>query len=164
MRKLLLGTILSLTTKSALAVCPICTVAVASGLCIFEKLGIDNSIGGVWIGGLTVSLILWTASWLKKRGINSPLAWAINIIVYYAFALGVYLMPGFEFGQSTLCGLDKLLFGIILGSLGLLAGNYWYTKIKERNGGHALFPFQKVVMPVGFLLAISLVLALVVYL
>ena len=45
-----------LFAKKALAVCPICTVAVATGIGFSRWLGIDDTITGLWIGGLTVSL------------------------------------------------------------------------------------------------------------
>ena len=49
------------------AVCPICTVAVAGGLGVSRYFGIDDSLLGVWAGGLVVSVSLWTADWLSKR-------------------------------------------------------------------------------------------------
>ena len=45
-----------LFAKKALAVCPICTVAAATGIGFSRWLGIDDTITGLWIGGLTVSL------------------------------------------------------------------------------------------------------------
>ncbi|MCX6758247.1 MAG: hypothetical protein NTX14_00895, partial [Candidatus Nealsonbacteria bacterium] len=53
-----------LTARPALAVCPICTVAVGAGLGLSRWFGIDDSISGLWIGGLIVSFILWTIDWL----------------------------------------------------------------------------------------------------
>jgi hypothetical protein len=46
------------------------------------------------------------------------------------------------------CTTDKLFLGIVVGSAGFWMGASWYYYLKEKNGGHALFPFQKVVFPV----------------
>ena len=59
-----------LFAKKALAVCPICTVAAATGIGFSRWLGIDDTITGLWIGGLTVSLITWTIDWLGKKNIR----------------------------------------------------------------------------------------------
>lgn len=39
------------------AFCPVCTIAVGAGVGIAEKFGVDDTIIGLWVGGLTVSLI-----------------------------------------------------------------------------------------------------------
>jgi len=54
------------------AVCPICTVAVGAGLGISRWLGIDDSVTGLWIGGLILSSGLWLADWIGKKGWRVP--------------------------------------------------------------------------------------------
>ena len=49
------------------AVCPVCTIAVGASLGLSRWLGVDDTISGLWIGGLIVSTTLWTYSWMKKR-------------------------------------------------------------------------------------------------
>jgi len=56
----------------ARAVCPICTVAVGAGLGISRWIGIDDSVTGVWVGGLILSSGLWMADWVKKKGWKIP--------------------------------------------------------------------------------------------
>ena len=53
--------------------------------------------------------------------------------------------------------LDKLLLGTIVGSFGFWAGAEWYYYLKEKNHGHAYFPFQKVVMPISPLIILSII-------
>jgi len=43
----------------ALAVCPVCSIAVAGGVGLSRWLGIDDTISGIWIGGLIISLAIW---------------------------------------------------------------------------------------------------------
>ncbi|MBO7509315.1 MAG: hypothetical protein J6T57_03515 [Alphaproteobacteria bacterium] len=147
-----------LATTVAMAVCPVCTVAVGAGLEGARLLGVDDVITGVWAGGLTLSLFLWTASWLKRHGVNNVF-WGIIVpfVVYYALLGMVYLMPDIHFGANTLWGVDKFLLGTIVGTICFWIGARWYLGIKERNGGHARFPFQKVVMPISLLLVATVV-------
>ncbi len=142
-----------LAFPAALAVCPVCTVAVGAGLEGARLLGVDDVITGIWAGGLTLSLFFWTAGWLKKRGVTSVL-WQIVVpfVVCYGLLAAVYLMPGVTFGTQTLWGIDKFLLGIIVGTVAFYLGARWYIKIKRNNGGHARFPFQKVVVPLSFLI------------
>ena len=51
----------------ALAMCPLCTVAVTAGLGLSRFLGIDDAISGLWIGGIIVSTSYWFSEWLKKK-------------------------------------------------------------------------------------------------
>lgn len=152
----LMGTLALLSAASA--VCPVCTVAVGAGLEGARLLGVDDVITGIWAGGLTLSLFLWTASWLKKRGVQSVF-WQLFVpfVVYYALLGMVYLMPDVQFGAHTLWGIDKFLLGIIVGTVCFWGGARWYAVIKRNNGGHAQFAFQKVVVPISLLLVATLV-------
>ena len=142
----------------ASAVCPVCTVAVGAGLEGARLLGVDDVITGIWAGGLTLSLFLWTAGWLKKRGVTGAF-WGIFVpfVCYYALLAMVYLLPDVHFGAHTLWGIDKFLLGVVVGTICFWAGARWYVSIKRRNGGHAQFAFQKVVVPISFLLVATLV-------
>jgi len=54
-------------------------------------------------------------------------------------------------------GIDKLLLGIITGSIAFYFGAVWYYYLKQKNNGHAYFPFQKVVVPVSPLIILSII-------
>ncbi len=146
--------------KQALAVCPICTIAVTAGVGLSRWLGIDDSITGLWIGGLTVSMITWTMSWYEKKNIKFKGKGILTIFGYYLlivvplFFIG---MIGNPLNMICACGADKLLIGIVIGSLGFWAGVEWYFHLKTKNNGHAYFPFQKVVMPVSPLIILSII-------
>ncbi len=147
-----------LAMPAAWAVCPVCTVAVGAGLEGARLLGVDDVITGIWAGGLTLSLFFWTVGWLKKRGVtNVWLLIVLPLVVYYGLLGAVYLMPGVTFGAQTLWGIDKFMLGVIVGTLAFYLGARWYVKIKRDNGGHAKFAFQKVVVPLSFLLVATAV-------
>ncbi len=149
-----------IVAKKALAVCPICTVAVGAGIGLSRWLGIDDSITGLWIGGLIVSMIAWTISWLTKKKINFRGRNAIVVIGYYLLIIApLYFMKfiGNPLDSLCGCGIDKLLLGVIVGSSAFFFGTSWYYFLKEKNDGHAYFPFQKVVMPISPLIILSIV-------
>ncbi|MFA5744695.1 MAG: hypothetical protein WC887_00545 [Candidatus Paceibacterota bacterium] len=149
-----------LFAKHALAVCPICTVAVGAGVGLSRWLGIDDSITGLWIGGLTVSMITWTESWLDKKNIHCKGRVWVTIIGYYLLiVIPLYFMGMIANPANAVYStwLDPLLIGIIVGSVSFWFGASWHFFLKEKNGGHAYFPFQKVAMPVGPLVFLSIV-------
>jgi len=156
----ILGLILAFSGK-ALAVCPICTVAVGAGVGLSRWLGIDDSITGLWIGGLIVSMITWTISWLDKKNIRFRGRIIAVVFAYYLLiVVPLYFMGIMGNPINTLCAcgvVDKLLLGIIVGSFGFWCGASWYYYLKEKNQGRAYFPFQKVVMPVSPLIILSII-------
>jgi hypothetical protein len=149
-----------LFAKKALAVCPICTIAVGTGVGLSRWLGIDDAITGLWIGGLVVSMITWTESWLDKKNIRFKGRIFVNVLGYYLliviplFYSGIIMNP---LHALCACGLDKLLLGIIVGSFGFWCGASWYYYLKEKNQDRAYFPFQKVVMPIAPLILLSII-------
>ena len=150
-----------LWTSSAMAICPICTVAVGAGVGFSRWLGVDDTITGLWIGGLTVSMIMWTIDWLGKKNVLFKEGKILTVLAYYA----IIIIPLYWTGImghpfNKIWGIDKLLVGIILGSITFFLFGIWYYHIKAKNGGHAYFPFQKVVMPVAPLIVLSFILYL----
>ncbi|MDD5290436.1 MAG: hypothetical protein PHT40_04590 [Patescibacteria group bacterium] len=148
---------------AAQAFCPVCTIAVGAGVGLSRYLGIDDLIIGLWIGALCVSLIGWTINWLKGRNKNFKGSILLAAIFWY----GLIIVPLFFTGimghaLNKLWGIDKLLLGIAFGTVVFYLANMWYQGIKRKNGGHAKFPLQKVVWPVGALLLASLVLYFVI--
>jgi len=142
----------------AYAICPVCTVAVGAGLGLSRWLGIDDSITGLWVGGLVVSAIMWTISWFEKKNIRFPgIKIATPLGYYLLIVVPLYFMDIAGHPLNTLWGVDKLLFGIIFGSFAFYLGGAWYYYLKRKNNGRAYFPFQKVAMPVSPLIILSII-------
>jgi len=152
-----------LFAKKALAVCPLCTIAVGAGVGLSRWLGIDDTICGLWIGGLTVSLITWTIDWLGKKNIRFKGIKIITILSYYLLILSPLYFTGILGNPKNsllcFCGLyfDKLTLGVITGSIAFWFGAEWYFYLKEKHGGKAYFPFQKVLMPIFPLIILSII-------
>ncbi len=153
-----------LVPKAVYAVCPVCTVAVVAGLGLSRYLGIDDSISGIWVGGLIISLSFWTADWLSKKNwnfikkINSKLITFLSVVFWSALTY----LPLFWTGIighpfNKILGIDKLIFGSLVGAGAFLLGIFADKKIREIKGKQ-LFAFQRVVFPVASLIIFSLVL------
>jgi len=152
---------LFLVAPQVFAVCPVCSIAVGAGIGFSRWLGVDDLITGLWVGALVVSMIMWTINWFNKKNIKFKFSSLIISLSYYLlvviplFFTGIigHLNPFFLF-------LDKLSVGIIIGSVIFWVMEKWYSYLKNKNNGHAYFPFQKVAMPVGALIILSLFLSL----
>lgn len=148
--------------KAAVPICVVCTAAVGAGVGFTRWLGVDDAITGLWIGALAASLSLWTINWLNGKKIKffgrQPLIFAI----FYAsiiWPLYYYGLAGHPLNK--LWGVDKLIFGIIAGTVGFIIGALLNEYLKKGNNNKVYFPFQRVVMPVGVLTALSLTLYLI---
>ena len=149
--------ILVLFSSIAEAVCPVCTIAIGAGLEGMRVLGVKDVLTGIWAGGLTVSLIGWTANYMRKHNVKNPIWYLLNAIIYISLLAGVYFVPVgnpiVKWWDNCMWGMDQFLLGLLVGAVTFVLMELWYVHIKKKNGGHALFPFQKVVMPfVGLLL------------
>lgn len=156
----LLGLALVLTFAApaiANPACAVCTVAVGASLELARYYGVDDSVVGVWAGALLALLGYWLILWFNKKNWNfwgrDVLLMAISIgsigfmyisqIPYSPKIIGIFYM-------------DPLLFSTLLGAFVFIYVSKFYQWMKARNGGHAHFPFEKVVLPVAALLALSL--------
>lgn len=155
----LLITIYSLP-QTAHAVCPVCTVAVGAGLGLARYVGVDDIISGIWVGGLILSSSFWLANWFKKKNFPIPLIHdskfiiLVTIIMYSIVFIPLWIGKTIGHPFNTVFGIDKLIFGTILGSVAFLLAVFLDKKIRKIYG-HQLFNYQKVVFPIGFLVTIS---------
>lgn len=134
---------------SANPACAVCTVAVGASLEIARSYGVDDAIVGVWAGAMLVILGYWMLSWMDKKGwrfygrdfivLVSSVAMIgfmyISELVYTPQIIGIFYMDGF-------------LFSVLVGALVMYYSSEFYQWMKAHNGGHAHFPFEKVVVPI----------------
>jgi hypothetical protein len=139
--------------------CPVCTVTVIAGLGISRLLGIDDLITSLWIGGFILSFSFITIAWIAKKWprLKSKYYYFPTFILMYLFVL-VPLKLDHIIGikLNSIWGLDKIIFGITVGSVIFLAG-VWADKYQRKKFKKIFFPFQKVVFPVLALIIASLV-------
>src|SRR3989344_153972 len=152
-----------ISTKTALAVCPVCTIAVGFGLGISRVLGIDDTISGLWIGGIIVSSGLWTADFVKKRKWKLPYPELTSTLLFLILVVPpLYFMKIIGLQNNTIFSIDKILFGTILG-LGIFIGAVFTDKyLRSLNDGKVFIYYQKVLIPVFLLTITSFILYLAV--
>ena len=142
-------------------VCPVCVVAIGAGLGLSRWLGIDDLVSSVWIGAFLIAVISWTLSFMKKRkwdfqddGIVVTLAYLVLTIIplYYAGIIGHPL--------NQIWGLDKIIVGSIIGTIVLYLGSWLNLYLKKLNNDKVFFAYQRVAVPVTFLILASLIIYL----
>ena len=139
--------------------CPICTVAVVAGLGISRLLGIDDVVTAIWIGGFILSFSFVTIEWINKKWPKVNLAYYYypTFVLMYLFVLVPFkLNHTIGIIRNTLWGIDKIVLGIVIGSVVFLIG-VWADKLQRKKFNKIFFPFQKVVFPVLMLIITSLV-------
>ncbi|TSC94227.1 MAG: Uncharacterized protein CEN87_578 [Parcubacteria group bacterium Licking1014_1] len=143
---------------STYAVCPVCVVAVGAGLGMSRWLGIDDLISSMWIGALLVSLSAWTIIWLSKKGLNFKYSKVVIPLVYYLFAIApLYYYNIIGHSLNTIFGIDKIIFGTVVGTIIFMASLRLHNYLKRKNNFKSYFPYQKVVLPIFILLILSVV-------
>ncbi|MBU0963163.1 MAG: hypothetical protein KKD48_04640 [Nanoarchaeota archaeon] len=156
----------------ATAHCPLCTGAAVAGVEVARVIGVDDSIVGLLLGAVIISSALWFNKWLKKK-IDFPLQEIIIVILsllmiiipfYYAGiitnAAMVKSMPDYHsmFGLGIF-GIDKLMIGIIIGSIAVWSAFTLSDSIKKQKG-KVLWPYQGL----SFMLIILFILSLIFWL
>lgn len=134
-----------------------------AGLALSRQLGIDDLMTSLWIGAVLMSVSMWTIDWAGKqkwwpKESNRQTMFKIAVFgsYYGVAALGLIWTKAWFVLGNTLWGIDKIILGIVVGSLAFLAVEDWYQKTKTKNG-KAHFPFEKVVLPVVALVILSII-------
>jgi hypothetical protein len=148
---------------AANAVCPVCTVAVGAGLATLEIWGVDILLAGIWAGAFTMVMVFWTAKWMSKHNFQNALWYLADFILWYGFLAGIYLLPQFKYGAATIWGYDKLMVGIMSGTIVYFVAEKFNAALRRRNHGKSYFAFQKVVVPIVALSILTAAFAVVVY-
>lgn len=149
---ILLLFVLLIFPAHALGFCPVCTVAVGAGVGLSRWLKIDDIITGIWIGAFIVSTIGWTINYLNNKKIRFKGRIILITISYYALIiLPLYYTNIVGHPYNKYLGLDKLVFGIIIGTIVFLMGYAFHKFLMKKNHNKVYFLMQKVVIPVSFL-------------
>jgi hypothetical protein len=144
------------------AVCPVCTVAVAAGLSASRWIGIDDTVTGVWIGGLIISSGLWLADWITKKGWEIPLPKLSSILLMILFVIPpLYWSHMIGLPKNSLWGIDKIMLGSVIGAIVFLLAVIVDRWLRTTNNGKVYIYFQKVIIPVLLLTLSSFVLYII---
>jgi len=150
MRKLLVAMLVLLPMKvMANPACPVCTIAIGAGLGIARRLGVPDAVVGLWAGAILALLGYWTLKFMDKKNWHF---WGRDTIVIVASVamVGFIYLGEVTYYPTEICGglvMDPVLFGTVCGALIFIVTGKLYQWMKAKNGGHAHFPFEKVVLP-----------------
>jgi len=152
---LLSGLLFLFSAPPASAQCPVCIVTVGGGMLIAKKLGIDDLLVAIWISALNTVISYWAAPKIKIKLLNNPIVLSVLMLLmtlaYFQFTDQLFVTG------NTVLGIDKIIFGMLLGLFAIISGNYAYAYAKHRNHDKAIFPYSKVVFPFSFVLIITLI-------
>ena len=145
--------------KAAYAQCPVCIVTVGGGMFLAKKLGVDDFLVSLWISGLNTAISFWLAPKIKNKILKNPIIFSLLMLGLTLF----YFIYSDQTGSpdNKIMGLDKLIFGQILGLLIMFLGIFIDRYSRKLNNGKILFPYQKVVFPVGSLIIFTLLFKLI---
>ena len=136
--------------------CAVCTVAVGASLEIARYYGVADAVVGVWAGALLALLGYWLILWFDKKNWNFPGRDALLMTISVGSVGFMYISEIAYTPQIIgILYMDVLLFSTIIGALTFIYVSKFYQWLKARNGGHAHFPFEKVVLPVAALVLLS---------
>lgn len=138
---------------SANPACIVCTVAIGAALEISRLLGVPDAVVGVWVGALFLITYYFTIKFLEYK------KWTFRFYRAAMGALTLALVPAvyeiIPYGAARYMGVDAFLISMAAGALAFEISQRIYQRMKAAHGGRAHFPFEKVVMALAFLGAVS---------
>lgn len=145
--------------KAAYAQCPVCIVTVGGGMFLAKQLGVDDFLVSLWISALNTAISFWIAPKIKNKVLGNPV---ILSILMLGLTLSYFIFSNKTGSPSNqIMGLDKLIFGQSLGLLVMFLGIFIDRYSRKLNNGKILFPYQKVVFPVGSLIIFTILFKLI---
>ncbi len=141
-----------------MAPCAVCVVAISGGLGISRALGIDDAMTGVWVGALLLSLATLTVNWLKKKWPSKQFLPVSGFLLTYLLILPFFFTFDLFANSPEIFGYKSLALGMIVGTIFLALGLYTDQVLRrlKADDNKGFFPFQKVFVPVFFLLLATL--------
>jgi len=160
MKKALFSAIvLAMASMPALAnpACPVCTIAIGAALPVTRRLGVPDSVAGIWVGAFLAIIGYWIIKFMDGRGWRFPGRNALVLTLSVA-TIGFAYLGQVKYSPCEYMGflnIDPLLMGTIVGAVLFILTEKAYDWMKRKNGGHAHFPFEKVVLPIVVLAVAS---------
>lgn len=142
------------------AQCPVCIVTVGGGMLVAQKLGIDDFLVSIWISAMNTAISFWLATGMRSKALRPKFLhnpWLFSVLMLLLTLAYFQFTDQIGHTSNQLLGLDKIVFGQVLGMVVMFLGNFIYGFTKYKNNNKALFPYSKVVFPVGLVLLTTLI-------
>lgn len=138
-------------------VCPVCTIAIGAGVGLFRAWGIDDVITGLWIGALIISSIAWMIDYLNRKNIHFLFRKILVTVIFYAlFIIPLYYMGIMGLPENKLFGFDKIGIGVVIGTIIFIIAMFSDLALKKLNEGKVVVYYQRVFIPLIYLLLASI--------
>ncbi|MBE5728598.1 hypothetical protein IHE51_01940 [Candidatus Parvarchaeota archaeon] len=146
------------TMQISYGMCPLCIAGAAVGLSLARYYGLSDIIVGLWLGALAVSTGVWLARLTRRKlGKRIPAQTPIVFSLVFASTVIPFYLAGFFNGMpgmsDAVFGINKLLFGLVLGSVITYMGAPVSNKIKKTVGKS--FPYQTILLTLSLLALFS---------
>lgn len=155
-RKIIISILLFfiLFIKPTFAHCPLCVAATGTAVATARFYGVDDLIVGTFVGGFIISTAFWFNKLLRKRNKRKNyLPFQLTIIVILSFVLTFVSFQSADIvSYATFFGIDRILMGIIFGSIVTLVAFGFNDFMRKKNGNKNYVPFQVIFITIGFLL------------
>lgn len=138
----------------AQAHCPLCVAGAGAGLTLTRWVGVDDSISGVWLAAFLGAISFWSESLIKRRELRPKLRPFIFIAIFAATIWSFYKF-NLVIRMSQILGLDKLIFGMVVGGVAFYLVDVVDDYIIKRKG-KVFFPYQRIIVTLGSMLLLSL--------
>jgi len=149
---------LSFLVSPASAQCPVCIITVGGGMLIAKKMGIDDLLVSIWISALNTAIAFWLAPKIKIKLLNNG---HILGIIFFIFVLSYFYFTDQIGPGNQVLGVNKIVFGQIIGLIAMTLGSHLYLFLKKRNGGKTIFPYARVVFPFVLVLLATIIFKLI---
>ncbi len=133
--------------------CAVCTIAIGASLGIARRMGVQDCIVGLYAGAMLAVLGYWTIKFFDSKNWRFYGYRPILMLVNLSF-IGFTYLTDLKYTPCILLHVfytDAFLLMSVVGFLIIVATTKLYAFMKQKNGGHAHFPFEKVVLPVAAL-------------
>ncbi|MEM5834206.1 MAG: hypothetical protein QXH68_02280 [Candidatus Aenigmatarchaeota archaeon] len=142
-------------------VCPVlCPPIMLGGSFLSKHYGISDLIIGLWSGALVFTLFLVFIRWLDNRGIK--FLFRKPLFLFLFFFLSYFPLYYFEYNiyYPKFWVFDEFLLGSIFGIITIISSEIFNNYLIKKNNGKVYFKFQKVIIPIVFLIIASLLIYL----
>ena len=142
---------LFLTTHAFAQACTaVCPVAIGLLLLVAKKMGVEIEVVGVLSGALLSIVGYILIKIFNKK--NWHFWMRDKILMLFALSLvGFVYLKDLQYKPRLVWNfvyIDSFLLACVCGAAAHIAGVHLYAWLKKKNGGHAHFPFEKVVVPI----------------